>query len=111
MSLSLTKSAICKTFDYNNVEKDHQLKYNYDKRGNIIKSETIQYKPNNPNPYYSVKEYDNSDNIIKHTIMAYGSSRTINYIYEYDRVGNVVRSEKSSDGKLFVKVSYQITYY
>jgi len=106
-----TKSAICKTFDYNNIEKDHYLKYNYDKRGNIIKSETIQYKPNNPNPYYSVKEYDNSDNIIKHTIMAYGSSRTINYIYEYDRVGNIVKSEKYYDGKLILKINNQITYY
>lgn len=106
-----TKSSICKIFDFENKEYDYYKKYNYDKRGNIIKSETIHYKSNNPKPYYSVMEYDKSDNIIKINLIQYGRSRTINYFYEYDSIGNVVRSEKSSNGKLSIKASYQITYY
>jgi len=105
------KSAIYKMFDYNNKEQDRYLKYNYDRRGNIIKIETINYNSNNPYPYYSIREYDNSDNLIKLIVIEYGRSRTINFINEYDRIGNIVTREKSSDGKLSMKVSYQITYY
>ena len=103
--------AIYKMYDYNNKEKDRYLKYNYDRRGNIIKIETINYNSKNPYPYYSIREYDDYDNLIKLIIVEYGGSRTINFINKYDRIGNIVTREKFSDGKLYMKVSYQIIYY
>ncbi len=106
-----SKSAICKMYDNKGKEVDYYLKYNYDKKGNVIRSQTIFYNSNNPSPNYSVSEYDNSNNLIKLTVIESGRTRITNFINKYDKIGNIVTTEKTSEGKLFMTTNYQITYY
>lgn len=107
-----SRTSVNKLFDYLGKEKDNYSIYNYDKKGNIIKTQIIKKKLNSSDSNFSFSEYDNFDNLTKLTIYdGNGQKRIMNFINTYDKVGNILLREEYSDGKLFLKVSYEITYY
>jgi len=88
-------------------------KIHYNKKGYIIKTETIYPEANSILSSISSSEYDSSGNIIRKTIS--DKDNVVKSIWEYknkyDKKGNIIVREKFLNGKLFIKSDYKITYW
>jgi hypothetical protein len=107
------KKRICllKGFDANNKEKSSILEFHYDKSGNIIKINQINSK-NNINTYISI-DYDRFGNSISYLSLDHKKNiKTNNSIKnEYDRKGNLIKSETFGNGKLIDISIFDIAYW
>lgn len=107
------KKRICllKVFDANNKEKSSTLEFHYDKSGNIIKINQINSK-NNINIYISI-DYDKFGNSISYLSLDHKKNiKTNNSIKnEYDRKGNLIKSETFDNGKLIDISIFDIKYW
>lgn len=105
------RTCLLKTYDADKKEKNSILEFQYDKRGNIIKIDLIN-PVTKKNSYTSIS-YDKYGNTIsylslddKKNIKVKNSIKN-----EYDRKGNLIKSETFDKGKLIDTTILDITYW
>ncbi len=107
------KKRICllKSFDANNKEKKSILEFHYDKRGNVIKINLIN-STTKKNSYTSI-DYDKFGNKISYLSLDDKKNIKVKNIIknEYDRKGNLIKSETFDNGKLIDISIFDIEYW
>lgn len=97
-------------FDENNKIKNSYVKTYFDKKGNIIKTESIRADSNLNSS--SKIEFDKSGNLLRRTTFDRDgkAQQTREYKNTYDKKGNLIIQEIYSKDKLIEKTTFQITY-
>jgi hypothetical protein len=100
------------SFDENNLPSNHYLKYFFNKKGYIIKTETIYTDSNKGYTRNSILEYDKLGNVNR--IAGLDEDGKMQVIIEYknicDKKGNIIIREKYWKKKLIEKRTFKITY-
>jgi hypothetical protein len=102
-----------KSFDENNLPKNGYLKIYYDKKGRIIKTETIYRRLKKEYSTYYTNEYDKLGNLTKRMRFdKNGSPKDVSYYKNiYDEKGNIIIREEYWKDKIIIKTNTEITYW
>jgi len=105
------RTCLQKGFDANNKEKKSILEFRYGKSGNIIK--IVLINPVTKKNSYTSIDYDKYGNTISYLSLDDKKNIKINNIIknEYDRKGNLIKSETFDNGKLLDTTILDITYW
>lgn len=98
--------------DKNKIANNHYIKYHFNKKGYIIKTETIYTDANKGYSRNSILEYDKLGNVTR--ISGLDEGGKLQGIIEYkntcDKKGNIIIREKLWKQKVIEKRTFKITY-
>lgn len=100
------------SFDENNKPKKSYLKTHFNKKGYIIKTETIYTNSDKGYPNTSIMEYDKLGNLTRRASFDNEGKpkESTEYKNTYDKKGNIILREEYLKQKLIEKTMFTITY-
>lgn len=100
-------------FDENNKPKNYCFKKYFDKKGYIIKTESVNTDTKKGYSYSTKNEYDKLGNLVRRTYLDKDGKNDEITLYKntYDDKGNIIIREKYYNENLIEKTICQITYW
>lgn len=104
------KSLITYSYNKQGELNDLYLKCVFDKKGNRIKSELEEKKAKYHS--FTINEYDKRNNLLKtYSLPKSPKNIVIEYKYNFDKIGNIIKQEKFENNILVNTVSIEIVYW